>query len=77
MDALIRMPEQLDVTAAYGRRYPDDEAAKMDWVGGKDFSVWPGFGPYLSIRDSESLKSRGVRSVMIWRNKRESVEVAL
>jgi hypothetical protein len=77
MDTFFPMPEQLDVVAAYGKQFPTNAAAKQHWLDGKDFAMFPGGAPYFSIRDSATLKSNGVKSVMIWRGKREGIEVEL
>ena len=39
---------------AYGRMYTSSESMYIDWLNGKDFSIWPN-GPYCSIRDIEEL----------------------
>jgi len=44
----------LMIMPAYGRQYKTSEQAKTDWNAGKDFKIVN--GPYLSIRDVNSLK---------------------
>ena len=41
--------EKLFVHGAYGRQYESWDAAKSDWLGGRDFKIFE--GPYFSIRD--------------------------
>jgi hypothetical protein len=46
----------LMIMPAYGRQYKTSEEAKADWNAGKDFKIVG--GPYLSIRDINSLKDK-------------------
>ena len=41
---------------AYGRNYKTEEAALLDWIGGKDFRI--SGGPYCSIRDIDQMKTQ-------------------
>jgi hypothetical protein len=47
---------QLMIMPAYGRQYKTSQEAKADWETGKDFKIVN--GPYLSIRDINSLKDK-------------------
>ena len=47
---------QLMIMPAYGRQYKTSQEAKADWEAGKDFKIVN--GPYLSIRDINSLKDK-------------------
>lgn len=44
------------IMPAYGRQYKTSQEAKADWETGKDFKIVN--GPYLSIRDINSLKDK-------------------
>ncbi len=44
------------IMPAYGRQYKTSQEAKADWEAGKDFKIVN--GPYLSIRDINSLKDK-------------------
>jgi hypothetical protein len=57
----------LEIIPAYGRVYNTTNAAVQDWLAGKDFRV-RGSGPYLSIRDTETLKRDGYNLVRIYPN---------
>jgi len=57
----------LEIIPERGRVYNTTNAAVQDWLAGKDFRV-RGSGPYLSIRDAETLKQNGYNSVRIYPN---------
>lgn len=52
------------VTPAYGRVYLSLEEVLEDWNKGKDFRC-DFDGPYMSIRDSELLKSQGYKTIVL------------
>ena len=61
------MTTMLEIIPAYGRVYNTTDAAVQDWLAGKDFRV-RNSGPYLSIRDTETLKQDGYDLVRIYPN---------
>ena len=61
---MLRVPEILDATAAYGRRYFLPEDVLADWRAGKDFKLRN--GPYFSIREAHLMREGGCRFVWVW-----------
>jgi hypothetical protein len=53
------MSAEFHVMGAYGQQYKTTDAFMKDWEAGKDMAVYPGGRPYLSIRDSATLKRDG------------------
>lgn len=69
-------PEQLDLWRGYGKRCASADEVRKAWLDGKDFGIC-GMAPYMSARDTASLRSCGVRSVVLWYGPRNCVEIEL
>lgn len=68
--------QNLAVVPAYGIDYIDSSVMMKAWEAGKDFKIIG--GPYISIRDTETLKDQGYTGVVfVFGNMKFCITVSL